>query len=62
MKFVNRMKVVYNKIKILKTAEIVKITDLSIATVNKGIKVLKEEGRIRRVGSNKTGYWEILKR
>lgn len=29
-------------------------------TVDKGIAVLKEYGFIERVGSNKSGYWNVL--
>ena len=40
--------------------EIASATGLSRATVTRMYKLLEAEGRIRRVGSNKTGYWEIL--
>jgi predicted HTH transcriptional regulator len=33
---------------------------IGVATVKRGIKKLKEEGKIKRVGSDKTGYWEII--
>ena len=29
--------------------------------ISYNIKVLKDEGKIRRVGATKKGYWEILK-
>ena len=34
----------------------------SVSTVDRAIKALTENGRIRRVGSNKTGYWETVER
>lgn len=34
-------------------------TGLSMSTVERAIKSLKEKGIIERVGSNKTGYWKI---
>lgn len=39
-------------------ANILKITP---KTVQRGIATLKKEGMIERVGSNKKGYWKILK-
>lgn len=33
---------------------------VSEATVKRHIRKLKDAGRIRRVGSRKTGYWEVL--
>ena len=30
-------------------------------TVDKALAVLKEKGYIKRIGSNKTGYWSVLK-
>lgn len=32
-----------------------------LSTIRKAIKSLKEKGIIRRVGSDKTGYWERMK-
>jgi predicted HTH transcriptional regulator len=36
-------------------------TGLSARTVSRGIKELRDAGRIRRVGSNRAGFWEIVK-
>ena len=44
----------------VKTAELTEITGLKISRVNSIIKELKDLGKIRRVGSNKTGHWEIV--
>ena len=43
-------------------AEIAKRTGLGIATVKREIKRLKECGAIKRIGSDKTGCWEVLKK
>ncbi len=34
---------------------------LSLSTVKRKIKKLKEKGYIDRIGSDKTGYWKIIK-
>lgn len=34
-------------------------TGLSEPGIKKNLKQLKEKGFIKRVGSNKTGYWEV---
>lgn len=34
---------------------------LGKTTIDKGISVLKKYGYIKRVGSNKSGYWKVLK-
>lgn len=39
----------------------IKQTGLSSRTIDKIIKSLKEKELLRRVGSNKIGYWEVLK-
>ena len=34
-------------------------TGLSVRGVEKNIRLLKEDGRIIRIGGKKTGYWKI---
>ena len=41
--------------------DIIRDTGLSSRTIDRIIKTLKEKELIKRVGSNKTGYWEVLK-
>jgi predicted HTH transcriptional regulator len=36
-----------------------KILDVSPATVKRNIQKLKEMGVLKRIGSKKTGYWEV---
>lgn len=31
-----------------------------IGTIGRAIKTLQENGRLRRIGSPKTGYWKLL--
>ena len=40
--------------------EVSKSTGLSRATITRTYSVLEKQGKIRRIGSNKTGYWEVL--
>jgi ATP-dependent DNA helicase RecG len=40
--------------------ELAAMTGVSPATVKRRIQNLKKEGRIRRIGSKKTGYWEVI--
>lgn len=35
---------------------------ISLSTVKRKIKDLKEKGIVKRIGSDKTGYWEIIKK
>lgn len=42
-------------------AEMSKILDITRDEISYNIKVLKDEGKIRRVGATKKRYWEILK-
>ena len=37
------------------------VTSLGKGTIDRAIKTLKEKEIIKRVGSNKNGYWEMLK-
>ncbi len=41
--------------------EISNVTSLSVPRINQIIKELKNEALIERIGSNKSGYWEIKK-
>ena len=43
------------------TAEISELLKISLSTVKRKIKKLKEKSIIERVGSDKTGYWKIIK-
>ncbi|MBQ3607467.1 MAG: winged helix-turn-helix domain-containing protein [Bacteroidales bacterium] len=45
----------------LRQPEISKRVSFSARKVSTIIKVLKDSGYIKRVGSNKTGHWEVLK-
>jgi predicted HTH transcriptional regulator len=43
------------------TADLAKSTGLSIAGIEKNLRQLKESGKIRRVGPDKGGHWEIIR-
>ena len=43
----------------IRKAEIALLLDVGKTTVDNYIAILKQEGKIIRVGSNKTGYWKI---
>lgn len=53
------LKAINNKPSI-KTQELCKVTDLGTSRINELIKELKELNKIKRIGSNKNGYWEII--
>jgi predicted HTH transcriptional regulator len=40
--------------------EISKELNQSLSTIKRKIKVLKEQGKIKRIGSDKNGFWEIV--
>ncbi len=40
--------------------EISKRLNISLSTVKRKLKKLKESGKIERIGSDKTGYWEVI--
>lgn len=44
----------------LTVSELCKILDIKQTAINVAIKGLKEKGIIKRVGSNKDGYWDLL--
>ena len=50
-----------NENKNITATEICERLNMSLSTVKRKIKNLKEEGIIERIGSDKTGYWKILK-
>ena len=41
--------------------ELVEKTGMSLRTIKRNIKELKEKGYIERIGSKKTGYWKVIK-
>lgn len=41
--------------------ELAKNTNISLRTIKRVISNLKQNGQIKRIGSNKKGYWQILK-
>jgi ATP-dependent DNA helicase RecG len=41
-------------------ATLASVLQVSEATVKRNIQKLKQQNRIRRVGSKKTGHWEIM--
>lgn len=48
--------------KFITAAEIADILQVELRTVERKIKTLREEGRLSRVGSRKTGYWQVNER
>ena len=42
------------------TEELIKVTGLSISGVEKNIRELKASGRLRRIGPDRGGHWEVL--
>ena len=42
------------------TSDLIEITGLSTSGVEKNIRELKAVGRLRRVGSDKGGHWEVV--
>ena len=42
-------------------ARLGEVLKLGKTTIDKGITVLKKYGYIERMGSNKNGYWKVLK-
>jgi predicted HTH transcriptional regulator len=42
--------------------EIVERLNMSLSTVKRKIKDLKEQGIIKRIGSDKRGYWKIIEK
>jgi ATP-dependent DNA helicase RecG len=40
--------------------QLVNVTGISQATINRELKLMKQNSMIRRVGSDKTGHWEII--
>lgn len=45
--------------KAITAAEIAEILQVELRTVERKIKLLRESGRLTRVGSRKTGYWQV---
>ena len=43
-----------------KRENLAKLFKVSLATITRRLKVLQLAGEIRRVGSRKTGHWEVL--
>jgi ATP-dependent DNA helicase RecG len=44
----------------LTKVEIASMLDISVNTVKEYIRKLKKDGRLKRMGSSRTGYWEVL--
>ncbi|MDO9028784.1 MAG: winged helix-turn-helix transcriptional regulator [Candidatus Roizmanbacteria bacterium] len=42
--------------------EIAEILGMSLAGVEKSIRTLKQQERLRRIGPDKGGYWEVVKK
>ena len=42
------------------TADLIEETGLSVSGVEKNIRELKAAGRLRRVGPDKGGHWEVV--
>jgi ATP-dependent DNA helicase RecG len=46
----------------LSAKEMASLLNKTTRTVERHLKVLREQGRIQRVGSDKSGHWEIIER
>jgi fido (protein-threonine AMPylation protein) len=47
--------------KYIKANQMSQILNMSLSTIRRKIKELKHNGKIERIGSDKTGYWRIIK-
>ena len=56
----NDIVVLIKKTPLITRKEIAQILNISEPTVARDLKLLQEIGAIKRNGSNKTGYWEVL--
>lgn len=45
----------------IKQTELVKLLKISQRSISRSIKELKNQNKIQRIGSDKNGYWKILK-
>ena len=43
------------------TAELSQLTGLSISGIEKNLRQLKEQNKIKRIGPDKGGHWEVVK-
>mgnify|MGYP000367400088 FL=1 len=43
------------------TIELINILGLKKTSIQKYIRILQENGVVKRVGANKNGYWDVLK-
>lgn len=43
------------------TVQLANVLCISETAIDNNLKYLKQQGYIKRNGSNKTGYWEVLK-
>ena len=41
-------------------AQLSKLIGINPSAIDKNIAYLKNEGYLRRIGSNKSGYWEVI--
>ena len=42
------------------TAELSQLTGLSISGIEKNLRQLKEQNKIKRIGAGKGGHWEVI--
>ena len=42
------------------TSELMRILSLSKTSVQKYVRLLTEQGRIKHIGSTKSGYWKVV--
>ena len=42
------------------TAELSQLTGLSISGIEKNLRQLKEQNKIKRIGPDKGGHWEVI--
>ena len=43
------------------TNELAKLSGLSVAGVEKNLRQLKEQNKLRRIGPDKGGHWEVVR-
>ena len=44
----------------IKRPDIISSLDIGKSTLDRSLKKLKDAGLLKRIGSNKTGYWKVL--
>lgn len=57
----NRVLQILEQNKFITREQLADTSNVSVETIKRDLRKLRDQGKVKRIGSDKTGYWEVMR-